>query len=252
LKRDLYEVSQPNDDHFENQNQDKLTFGKMKQLFSENIYPGITVALVSLPLSCALTMASGGTAMMGLTTAIYGPGIGGVLGGSNYNILGPAGALVNIISTLKAVNGVAIIPFVALVSGIMSFIVYLLKLEGYCTMIPTSVLEGFSLGVACSIGLGQLNYAFGLCNLAHHKHFYMNVEESIVHVGQLQYKEFLPFLVFFVALMYLLKYKPQIPWIIVVAFVGIIYGVIMKEVVGNKDIQPLLLMDLYPQMRNGL
>jgi hypothetical protein len=80
----------------------------------------------------------------------------------------------------------------------------------------------------------------------------MNVEESVIHVGSLQYKEFLPFLVFFVALMYLLKYKPQIPWIIVVAFVGIIYGVIMKEVVGNKDIQPLLLMDLYPQMRNGL
>jgi len=52
--------------------------------------------------------------MMGLDTAIYGPAIGGLLGGSQYNILGPAGALVNIVSTLALVNGPAIIPLVAL------------------------------------------------------------------------------------------------------------------------------------------
>lgn len=67
--------------------------------------------------------------MMGLSTAIYGPAIGGILGGSNYNILGPAGALVNIVSTLSNVNGVEIIPMVALFGGIMSFMVYALGFE---------------------------------------------------------------------------------------------------------------------------
>jgi hypothetical protein len=47
---------------------------------------------------------------MGLSTAIWGPGIGGVLGGSHYNILGPAGALVNILKNLEATNGIEIIP----------------------------------------------------------------------------------------------------------------------------------------------
>jgi SulP family sulfate permease len=99
-------------------------------------------------------MAQGATAMMGLSTGIYGAGIAGVIGGSHYNILGPAGALVNIVSNLSAVNGQDIIPWVALVSGIMSFFVYLVKFENYCTMLPSSVLEGVSFGVATTIGLG--------------------------------------------------------------------------------------------------
>ena len=71
----------------------------------ENFGPGITVSLVSIPLSCALAIASGGTPMMGLSSAIYGPAIGGLVGGSNYNILGPAGALVNILNKLSFENG---------------------------------------------------------------------------------------------------------------------------------------------------
>lgn len=85
---------------------------------------------------------------------IYGPMMGGLFGGSNYNILGPAGALVNNLSKLSGEYGPDIIPMVALGSGMMSFCVYLLKLEKYCTLIPVSVLEGFSLGVAITIGCG--------------------------------------------------------------------------------------------------
>lgn len=94
------EDDQNKDDNFEDQNQDKITSDRIKQLVKENFFSGVTVALVSIPLSSALAMAQGGTAMMGLETAVYGPAIGGILGGSNYNILGPAGALVNIVSTL--------------------------------------------------------------------------------------------------------------------------------------------------------
>ena len=51
---------------------------------------------MSIPLSTALAIASGVTPMMGLISAIFGPGVGGLIGGSHYNVLGPAGALVNI------------------------------------------------------------------------------------------------------------------------------------------------------------
>jgi SulP family sulfate permease len=130
------------------------------------------VALVSVPLSTALTIASGAKPMMGLTAAVYGPMIAGVIGGSNYNILGPAGALVNILHKLVEENGVEIIPLVAFFSGIISMIVYLLKLEKFFTIIPLSVLEGFSLGVALTIGLNQFNFAFGLYSLEKHPEFY--------------------------------------------------------------------------------
>lgn len=57
----------------------------------------------------------------------------------------------------------------------------------------------------------------------------------------MQEKEFFPFLVFFVALMSLLKWKPQVPWIIVIAILGIIYGAVMKECVADKNLTPKLL-----------
>jgi sulfate permease, SulP family len=57
--------------------------------------------LVSLPLSTALAIASGAEPMQGISTGIWGSGMGGLFGGSNYNILGPAGALVNNLSELK-------------------------------------------------------------------------------------------------------------------------------------------------------
>lgn len=179
--------------------------------------------------------------MMGLSTAIYGPALGGILGGSHYNILGPAGALVNIVATLSATNGVEMIPICATVGGVMSFMVYLLGIENYCTMIPTAVLEGFSLGVATAIGLGQFDFAFGLYGLPKHKHFYRNVVEGVEDVGDLQWKEFLPFLVGYITLMSLFKWNPKVPWIVAMAAAGILYGVIMKEAVGDDSLTPHML-----------
>lgn len=221
-----------NDDDFQNQNENRMDKEKAKKLFKENIYSGITVALVSLPLSTALAMAQGATPMMGLSTAVWGPGIQGIIGGSNYNILGPAGALVNIVNTLKTEADTSkIIPWVALVAGILSFIVYAVKFENYCTMLPSSVLEGFSLGVATTIGLSQVDFAFGLkCPgkvIPKHKEFYMRVYETFTNLHQTEMKEFLTFLPYFVVLMSLLKWKPSVPWIIVIAAIGVIHGVIM-------------------------
>ena len=71
-----------------------------------------------------------------------------------YNILGPAGALVNINHKLEMEHGKNIIPVVAIGAGILTLLVRLLNLSRYCTLIPNSVLEGFSFGVACTIGFG--------------------------------------------------------------------------------------------------
>jgi SulP family sulfate permease len=147
-----------------------------------NYIPGITVALVSLPLSTALAIAAGAEPMQGIMAGIYGPMMGGIFGGSNYNILGPAGALVNNLSKLSGEYGPDIIPMVALGCGVLSMLVHLLKLEKYCTLIPVSVLEGFSLGVAITIGFGQFNFALGL-NLPKKPSFFQNVANTVSHVG---------------------------------------------------------------------
>ena len=249
----------PSDDDFIKQNDDKMDAAKLKKLVKENMYAGVTVALVSTVLSPALAMAQGATAMMGLTTGIFGPAIAGVLGGSHYNILGPAGALVNIVSNLSANYGVDIVPWVTLVSGLMAFVVFLVKFENYCTMLPASVLEGFSLGVATTIGMGQFNNALGLGNqkrlapykdftLPKHKEFYMNVGETFQNIDQAVWKDFFCFLPFFAVLMTLLRWKPSVPWIVIIAALGVIYGVIMEEVVGNIKYTPVLLREIYPSL----
>jgi hypothetical protein len=68
----------------------------------------------------------------------------------------------------------------------------------------------------------------------------------------LQWKEFLPFLVFFVILMSLLKWRPQYPWIIVVAALGMMYGVIMEKAVANESATPEMLKNIYPKMSTDI
>lgn len=171
------------------------------------------------------------------------------MGGSNYNILGPAGALVNILLKFSTEWGAEIIPLLAFFSGIIVLAVYLLGLEKYCTVIPLSVLEGFSFGVAITIGCGQLNNALGLKGLKKHPEFYMNVYETLQHSPQLAWHEFATFLCFFLVLFNLLKFKPGKPWIIPVAFVGIIWGFICDKLL--TFVRPTLLQDMYPQMLHG-
>jgi len=207
---------------------------------------GITVALVSLPLSTALAIAAGAPPMAGISAGIYGPLMGGLLGGSNYNILGPAGALVNNLNKLSSENGPEIIPLVAALSGVFSLFVYLLKLDKYCTLIPTSVLEGFSFGVAITIGFGQFNSAFGLVGLKKHPEFYNNVAETFSNLADLDAVEFVPFICLYLTLMLLMKFVPGRPWIIFIALVGIIYGFLTSALFPN--IKPMLLKDAYPAM----
>ena len=65
-------------------------------------------------------------------------------------------------------------------------------------------------------------------------------------MGNTRFVEFTPFLIFFGILMYLSKYLPGRPWIILIALLGIIYGVVMAKFVPS--LKPTLLLDKYPEM----
>jgi MFS superfamily sulfate permease-like transporter len=122
-------------------------------LIIENWASGSVVALVAIPLSFALAIASECTPVMGLISAIYGPMVGGLFGGSDFNVIGPAASLTSINAKLVVENGIEIIPYVAMLSGGFILWIYLLKLEQYVLLIPFSVLEGFSFGIATTIAM---------------------------------------------------------------------------------------------------
>ena len=255
-----------------------------------NLTPGITVALVSLPLSISLAIAADATPVQGIVTAVWAGLSSAVLGGSHYNIVGPTGALSGILSSFSVRYGPSVQPLLAMLSGVFCFMVWVFHLERYFVFIPGAVMHGwgagdggrarasppaygrppprsFTLGVAFIITLNQLNFATGLPPLKRHEKFLDNIYESITHLhltsgcaggGGVPCPSALPasgraelplgwcppatrgspappplgrfavvfFLVSYVALTRLQKRFNKVPWAIVLAVFGIVWGIV--------------------------
>jgi len=199
----------------------------MKDIFQKiqsNWKSAITVSLVSIPLSISLAIASQSTPLAGIITAIWAGLIASIFGGSNFNIVGPTGALSGIIAAFALTHGSGTLSMLAIVSGIFILVAYLFKLEKYLVFIPSSVIHGFTLGVAFVIGFGQFNYAFGLRNLPKHERFVSNLYESFLHLSNSSYTAIIVFLIFLAALFILRKFLPKLPGAILLSPIGIILG----------------------------
>lgn len=197
---------------------------KLLNEIKNNWKSGVTVALVSIPLSFSLAIASGAGPMAGIITAVWAGLMAGIFGGSNFNIVGPAGALTGILVGYTMTYGAGILPFLAILSGVVIFIIWLLGWDKYLVFVPSSVIHGFTLGVALNIGLGQFNSAFGLTGLPGHETAVANLFESIRHLNLINPSAFIPFLVGLGMLFFFLKVKPLWPGSIILAILGIIFG----------------------------
>ncbi|HEY1037555.1 MAG TPA: SulP family inorganic anion transporter [Candidatus Paceibacterota bacterium] len=188
---------------------------------ADNWKSGLSVALVNIPLSLSLAIASGASPTAGIITAIWAGLIAAIFGGSHFNIIGPAGALSGILAGYALVFGPAVLPIVALISGIVTLAVWALKWDKYIVFIPSSVVHGFTLSVAFVIGLGQLNFALGLSNLPKHEHLVQNVHETFSNIGLISWPTFTLFAVGLAMMFAILKFKPRWPNSVIVAVFGI-------------------------------
>lgn len=184
----------------------------------------MTVALVSIPLSVSLAVASGTAPVVGIVTAIWAGIIHSCFGGSRFNIVGPTGALSGILAAFALNHGANMLPMLAIVSGVYILIAYALKLERYFSFIPASTVHGFTLGVAVIIGCNQFNFAIGLKELEKHPHFIQNVLESLQHIHTGSLSTFLIFLSFLILLFLLARFLPRVPGAIILAPIGIALG----------------------------
>jgi SulP family sulfate permease len=185
---------------------------------------GLTVSLVSIPLSISLAVASGSTPVIGIITAIWAGLFASIFGGSNYNIVGPTGALSGIIISYSLINGASSMAIVAIIAGLFILLAWLLHLEKYLILIPSSVVNGFTLGVAFIIAFNQFNYALGLYGLPKHETFFANLVESFKHVGSASLLSLAVFIIFLTALILLKKYIPKVPGAMLLSPVGILLG----------------------------
>jgi SulP family sulfate permease len=123
---------------------------------------GLTVAIVALPLSMAIAIASGVTPDRGLYTAIVGGFFVSALGGSRFQIGGPAGAFIVLVAATVAKYGVDGLILATMLSGLILLVVGFLRLGTFIKYIPYPVTVGFTSGIAVIIFASQLKDLLGL------------------------------------------------------------------------------------------
>src|SRR4051812_26216205 len=127
-----------------------------------DIVAGLTVAIVALPLSMAIAIASGVPPDRGLFTAIVGGFIVSALGGSRFQIGGPAGAFIVLVAATVAAHGLDGLLLATMMSGIFLLAIGYARLGTYIKFIPYPVTVGFTAGIAVIIFASQLSALLGL------------------------------------------------------------------------------------------
>jgi len=136
--------------------------GYTREQLGADVAAGITVGVVALPLAMAFAIASGLKPETGLFTAIIAGFIISVLGGSKVQIGGPAGAFIVIVYGILERYGLANLILATAASGVLLFIMGLLKLGTLIRFIPVAVVIGFTNGIAVLIMLSQAKDFLGL------------------------------------------------------------------------------------------
>ena len=132
------------------------------KLFMADALAGITVAMIALPLSIAIAIASGAEPAAGLVTAIIGGLLISALGGSRVQIGGPTGAFIVVVYGVIEQFGYDGLLLATLMAGVILIIAALFRAGNLIALIPEAVIEGFTIGIALIIAVGQLKDLFGL------------------------------------------------------------------------------------------
>ena len=150
-------------------NKDKLKpmlFSTMKSYtakqFGTDVISGIIVAIIALPLSIALALASGVGPTEGIFTAIVAGFIISFLSGSRVQIAGPTAAFATIVAGIIAKNGMDGMIIATVIAGIILIIMGFLRMGSLIRFIPYTITTGFTSGIAVTIVIGQLKDFFGL------------------------------------------------------------------------------------------
>lgn len=215
---------------------------------------GLTVALIAMPLSIALSIASGAGPLPGIITGIWATLIASLFGGSNYNIIGAAGALTTLLfaATLAAPYnlGPLILPFIALAVGFIILLIWLMRADRFLYYIPSSVMYGFATGVAVLIAVSQLFDATGLSFLQRTGTFVGDIQLYREHQSDVDIPTIFTFIIFLVILLLWKRFIKSLPAVIPVALLGIIFGFTETKFINSFDL--ISLGDKFGSLQGGL
>jgi SulP family sulfate permease len=140
----------------------RADLAEMRRDPRRDLLAGLTVAIVALPLALGFGVSSGLGAAAGLATAVVAGALAAVFGGSNLQVSGPTGAMTVVLVPIVGQYGTGGVLTVGLMAGVMLVALAALKAGKYMQYVPAPVVEGFTLGIACVIGLQQIPNALGV------------------------------------------------------------------------------------------
>jgi len=141
-----------------------------------DLLAGLTVAVVALPLALGFGVSSGLGAEAGLATAVVAGAVAAVFGGSNLQVSGPTGAMTVVLVPIAGRYGPTGVLGVGFLAGLMIVALAVARAGKYMQYVPAPVVEGFTLGIACVIGLQQVPNALGVAR--------PDAENTVVATGQ--------------------------------------------------------------------
>ena len=133
-----------------------------KDQFVKDVIAGIIVAIIALPLSIALALASGVGPEQGIYTAIIAGFVISAFGGSAVQVSGPTAAFATIVAGIVAENGMDGLIVATVMAGIMLIFMGIFRLGNLIKFIPFTITTGFTSGIAVTIVIGQMKDFFGV------------------------------------------------------------------------------------------
>ncbi len=130
--------------------------------FTKDLVAGLIVAIIALPLSIALALASGVEPACGIYTAIFAGFVVSFLGGSDVQIAGPTAAFATVVAGIVATSGMEGLILATLTAGVLLVLMGVFKLGTLIKYIPKTITVGFTGGIAVTILLGQIKDFLGL------------------------------------------------------------------------------------------
>ena len=158
-----------------------------KKKLVNDVISGIIVAIIALPLSIALALASGVSPEQGLYTAIVAGFVISAFGGSKVQIAGPTAAFATIVAGIVAKNGMEGLAVATILAGIILVIMGLLRLGSMIKFIPSTITIGFTAGIAVTILIGQLKDFLGLTFSNSPIETMDKIKEVIACIGTINY-----------------------------------------------------------------
>ena len=223
------------------------------QQFVKDLIAGLIVAIIALPLSIALALASGAEPQQGIYTAIFAGFTVSLLGGSRIQIAGPTAAFATIVAGIIATQGMSGLILATLMAGIMLIIMGVCKLGGLIKYVPTTITVGFTSGIAVTILVGQIKDFLGL---QYNDEFFSKnspvetfekIEANLANIGEFSWQALLVGAVCLAILIFYPKLDKKIP----PSLIAVIVGALMVKFIPGLDDGVYTIGDLYNDIPSG-